>query len=180
MTTDPRFHEIEPDELHQMIKDGTAVVVDVREPSEHHHERIAGARLNPVSAFDPRAATPEGGERVVLQCRSGVRSAEAARYMLAAGMDEAFHLRGGIEAWKKAGLPTEKTPGAPVSIMRQVQMVAGSLVLLGTLLGAFLTPWFLLLSGFIGAGLTFAGLSGTCGMASMLGKMPWNRAAAAV
>jgi hypothetical protein len=64
--------------------------------------------------------------------------------------------------------------------MRQVQITAGSLVALGTALGWFVSPWFLILSGFVGCGLMFAGLSGWCGMAMMLGRMPWNRVKAPI
>jgi hypothetical protein len=62
--------------------------------------------------------------------------------------------------------------------MRQVQIAAGSMVVLGVLLGAFVTPGFYLLSGFVGAGLVFAGVTGTCGLARVLRMMPWNRRAA--
>jgi hypothetical protein len=63
--------------------------------------------------------------------------------------------------------------------MRQVQVVAGSLTLLGTFLGVTTSPWFLLLSGAVGAGQVFSGLSGTCGMGLLLAKLPWNRRASA-
>ena len=70
---------------------------------------------------------------------------------------------------------TERSARAPISLQRQVQMVAGSLIVAGTLLGAFVSPWFLLLSGFVGAGLTFAGITNTCGMAMLLAKLPYNQ-----
>ena len=63
--------------------------------------------------------------------------------------------------------------------MRQVQIAAGSLVLLGVLLGFLWRPEFYALSGFIGAGLLFAGITGWCGMAKLLVVMPWNRQGAA-
>jgi hypothetical protein len=56
-----------------------------------------------------------------------------------------------------------------------VQITAGSLVLIGVILGFAVSPWFFALSAFVGAGLTFAGISGTCAMASLLTVMPWNR-----
>lgn len=59
--------------------------------------------------------------------------------------------------------------------MRQVQVAAGSLVLLGVFLGAYVSPGFYFLAGFVGAGLVFAGFSGFCGMARLLMRMPWNR-----
>src|SRR5690606_5318800 len=63
----------------------------------------------------------------------------------------------------------------PLELQRQVMIAAGSLVLLGVLLGYALSPWLFLLSGFVGAGLIFAGISGFCGMALLLQRMPWNR-----
>jgi hypothetical protein len=48
-------------------------------------------------------------------------------------------------------------------------------VLLGVVLGATVAPGFYALSGFVGAGLLFAGVSGFCGMARLLAVMPWNR-----
>ncbi len=67
----------------------------------------------------------------------------------------------------------------PISLQRQVQITAGSMVLIGVILGFAVSPWFFLLSGFVGAGLTFSGVSGTCAMASLLAAMPWNRRALA-
>lgn len=84
-------------------------------------------------------------------------------------------LEGGLANWKRAGLPTVQDKAQPRPLMQQVQIVAGSLVLLGVVLGYLLNPAFFLLSGFVGAGLLFAGLSGWCGMALLLAKMPWNR-----
>jgi hypothetical protein len=51
-------------------------------------------------------------------------------------------------------------------------------VLTGVVLGLFVSPGFFGLSAFVGAGLTFAGATGWCGMAKLLAVMPWNRAAA--
>jgi hypothetical protein len=59
--------------------------------------------------------------------------------------------------------------------MRQVQLVAGSLMLTGTVLGALVSPWFLLLSGFVGAGLMFAGVTDTCMLGMLLAKLPYNQ-----
>ncbi len=80
-----------------------------------------------------------------------------------------------MPTWKQAGYEIEVNKNAPISIMRQVQIVAGTLVFTGTILGAFVSPWFLILSGFVGAGLTFAGISGTCAMGMLLAKLPYNQ-----
>ena len=163
--------------LAQWIESGDTVIIDVREDFEHASERIEGAHHHGLSDLDCdeiRGLYPS--QRVVFQCRTGKRSTEAARRYATDGDEEAFHLAGGIEAWRSAGLGTERTAAAPkIDVMRQVQMTAGSLVLIGVLLGAFVNPLFLILSGFVGAGLFFAGASGWCGMAKLLAKMPWNR-----
>lgn len=171
-----RLRDIAPSELKQWLDAGKAIVVDVREPDEYTAERIEGALSRPLSAFNPANLPAGDGKTVVLHCRSGKRSGEAAQRMFAAGRTEVCHLKGGLSAWVAAGLPVKKLARAPISIMRQVQITAGSLVFVGTVLGAFVSPWFLILSGFIGAGLVFAGISGTCGMATMLSYMPWNKA----
>lgn len=68
---------------------------------------------------------------------------------------------------------------AVISLERQVRIAAGSLVLLGVLAGAFIQPAFLILSGFVGAGLIFAGVTDWCGMGLLIARMPWNRVNAA-
>lgn len=166
--------------LRGWIDRGEAVLVDVREPGEHAAERIAGSRLVPLSELDPRDVPQPEGRKLVLYCRSGNRSSQAGRRLLAAGFTEVHQLRGGLLAWREAGcaLEADSARRRLPDLMRQVQMTAGSLVLLGTVLGAAVSPWFLLLSGFVGGGLLFAGATGTCGMALLLARMPWNRTGA--
>lgn len=168
------IRDVEPRELDQWLREGTALLVDVRESDEHLRERIEGSRLMPLSGFEPAELGRHDPRRVVLHCRSGQRSTQAAQALRSAGWPEVWQLKGGIQGWKKAGLAV-RTRRAPISIMRQVQITAGSLVLIFTILGAAVSPWFLVMSGLMGAGLIFAGLSGTCGMASVLSLMPWNR-----
>ena len=102
--------------------------------------------------------------------------ANAAR-LLSKGFKDAYYLEGGLDAWKRAGLPVHANKKTPLELMRQVQITAGSLVLVGVLLGAFVHPAFFALSGAIGAGLVFAGASGWCGLAQVLRLAPWNRPA---
>ena len=173
-TTVNRIQDWSAAQVKTELEAGRITLIDVREPAEHAGERIPGAKLMPLSRFDP-AAAPVGTGPVVLHCRSGGRSTKAAQQLLDAGHENAIQLQGGLDAWKKAGYPTERDATAPISILRQVQITAGSLGLFGSLLGFFVSPWWFLLSGFIGAGLLFAGLTDTCGMAMMLAKMPWNR-----
>jgi Protein of unknown function (DUF2892) len=56
-----------------------------------------------------------------------------------------------------------------------VRIVAGSLVLIGVLLGWFVHRGFFGLSAFVGAGLVIAGIADFCGMGLLLAKLPWNK-----
>lgn len=152
--------------------DQGAMLVDIRETDEHARERVPGARNVPLSRL---GTLPTGSKAVVFHCRSGARTSANAARLAAAADCQAYVLEGGIDAWKKAGLPVAADRSQPIEIMRQVQIAAGSLVLLGVVLGLWVSPAFLGLSAFVGAGLMFAGASGWCGMAKLLGVMPWNR-----
>ena len=170
---------IDPRSAKALLEDGAAVLIDIREPDEHARERIPQATNAPLSRLEgtplPRGRAPIA----IFHCRSGARTAEAAQRLLATGFAEVRCLEGGIEAWKKAGLPVALDRAAPLPLMRQVQIAAGSLVVLGVVLAALVSPWFVLLAGFVGAGLVFAGVTGFCGMARLLAVMPWNRQPAA-
>ncbi|GAM97516.1 rhodanese-related sulfurtransferases [alpha proteobacterium U9-1i] len=163
--------------LKEKLDSGNAILIDVRETDEHAREHILGARLAPLSAIDLHDFDREKGKVAVFHCKSGMRTQANAARLIAKGFREAYFLDGGIEAWKAAGLPVHSNRKAPLEIMRQVQIAAGALILLGVSLGALINPAFFLLSGFVGAGLLFAGATGWCGMALLLKTMPWNRVA---
>lgn len=175
MTTTNQLQAIDAVTLKNWLENKEALLIDVREPGEFAGEHIAGSKLIPLSDFDPTAISQDRNQKIVLQCQSGNRSAQAAEKMFALGFKEVFHLQGGLPTWKAAGYPIEKNEDAPISMFRQVQIVAGSLVFMGTILGAFVSPWFLILSGFVGAGLVFAGVTNTCAMAMLLAKLPYNQ-----
>jgi len=175
MTSTQSSVTIDPKTLASLRQQDAVTLVDVREPLEFVGERIADAHSIPLSRFSPSQLPQSPNKTVVLYCQSGNRSGNALQQLQAAGVNDVIHLQGGLSAWKQAGLPTVKAQNAPISIMRQVQIIAGSLVLTGTLLGVFVAPGFLFLSGFVGAGLLFAGVSGTCMMANLLGKLPYNQ-----
>lgn len=170
------FKPISPADLKRRLDAGDAVLIDVRETDEHAREHILGARLAPLSAIDAHDFDRDHDKAAVFHCRSGMRTQANAAKLIARGFKEAYYLDGGIEAWKAAGLPTHTNRKAPLEIMRQVQIAAGVLILAGVLLGFFFNPVFYALSAFVGAGLTFAGVTGWCGMAMLLKTMPWNRA----
>lgn len=163
---------IQPAEAHRLMKDGTTLV-DIRDTDEHARERIPGAVNVPLSRI---ADLPVGP--VIFHCRSGMRTqTNEATLAAAANGAPCYVVAGGIEAWRSTGLPTKVDRTQPLEIMRQVQLVAGGLVLSGVVLGFFVTPLFFGLSGFVGGGLMMAGATGWCGMANLLRFMPWNRPA---
>lgn len=172
MTT---LKSISPKRASDLLKEG-AVLVDIRGADEHAREHIPGARHRPLDTVAERGAVEAGDRALIFHCRSGARTAaNADRLANAAGGCEAFILEGGLEAWRRAGLPVDVDRSQPIDIQRQVQIIAGTLIVLGVVLGFLVHPAFFTLSGLVGAGLLFAGLSGFCGMARVLALMPWNR-----
>ena len=148
----------------------------MREPDEHAREYIPGARNLPLSRLEEAEIAVHDGKPVLFHCRSGARTAgHADRLSAKAGLCEAYIVEGGLDAWKHAELPVATDRRQRLELMRQVQMAAGSLVALGVLLGALVSPWLYALSAFVGVGLVFAGGTGTCGLASLLRPMPWDR-----
>jgi rhodanese-related sulfurtransferase len=153
-------------------------LIDVRTPVEYAEVHAEGAKLFPLDVLDPKAVMSErdgsASEPVYVLCKSGARAAKAVERFRAAGFDNVFSVEGGTQAWERAGLPVIRGEKV-VSLERQVRIGAGSLVLLGVLLGWLVHPAFFGLSAFVGAGLVFAGVTDWCGMGLLLAKMPWNR-----
>jgi rhodanese-related sulfurtransferase len=168
---------ITPEAAARMTREDGAVLIDIRDADEYAREHIPGARNVPLGRLDASALAHRAG-RLVIHCQSGARtSAAAGRIAALAGHDAVHLIQGGLDAWRRAGLPVARDHRQPIALMRQVQIAAGSLVLAGVLLGALVAPGFFALSGLVGAGLVFAGISGTCGLAHLLRLMPWNRRA---
>lgn len=166
---------ISPIEAARLCAHGGAVLVDVREPDEHAREKIDGAVSLPLSSWDGNRL--DAGP-IIFHCRSGARTeAQVYRLKQKAGDCEWFILEGGLDGWRRAGLPIAKDARQPLELQRQVQLAAGSMVALGTLAGLLLSPWFFAVPLFVGSGLTSAGASGFCGMARLLARAPWNRRA---
>ncbi|EPQ0971878.1 rhodanese family protein [Citrobacter farmeri] len=167
---------ISPRDAKARIEQG-ARLIDIREADEYLREHIPQAHLAPLSALEQGGFPARlQGEPVIFHCQSGKRTqSNAAKLQALAAPAEALLLEGGIDGWKAAGLPTAEDKSQPLPLMRQVQIAAGGLALLGVVLGYSASSGFFLLSGFVGAGLLFAGLTGFCGMARLLDKMPWNR-----
>jgi hypothetical protein len=110
----------------------------------------------------------------VLLCASGGRARTAAKKLEASGL-KTLVVQGGTNSCQQAGLPMDKDAGGMISVERQVRIAAGTLVFGGVMLGANVHPYFYGLSGFIGAGLVFAGVTDWCGMGLLIAKAPWNK-----
>jgi rhodanese-related sulfurtransferase len=173
-----RLIPVTPAAVDDSLRRGHALLIDIREPDEFARRHIEGAVSLPLSHIGASPLPSLDGADIIFTCKSGMRTAANAARLAAAVAGPAHVLDGGVDGWSKAGLPVVANAKAPLEMMRQVQIAAGLLVLTGVLLGWFVTPGFFALAGFVGAGLTFAGVSGFCGMAKLLAVMPWNRAAA--
>lgn len=177
MTT--TLNPLKPEDVAKRLAEGRAVLIDIREPDEFARRHTKGALSRPLSTLDARGLGLPDAREVIFTCRSGMRTGANGERLLAACGRAAHVLEGGLDAWDGAGLPVEVDRKAPLEMMRQVQIAAGVLVLIGVTLGLTVSPWFLGVAGFVGAGLTFAGISGFCGMARLLALAPWNRPASA-
>jgi rhodanese-related sulfurtransferase len=171
----PRLTPLAPKDAAELLSSG-AVLVDIREPDEFARRHVKGALWQPLSRITAAAKLDlPVGRKVVFTCRSGMRTQANCDRLAEAVEGEAFVLQGGIDAWAAAGLPVVEDRKAPLELIRQVQIAAGLLVLSGVGFGFAIHPAFFGLSAFVGAGLTFAGLTGTCAMARLLSLAPWNR-----
>lgn len=162
---------ITPRELSALQKPIT--LLDVRTPAEFQEVHLDFAKNVPLDRLEPSALGLKLDEPVYLVCRSGGRGKQACEKLERAGFTKVFNVEGGTLACVDAGLPV--TRGKTVmSLERQVRIAAGSLVVLGAALAWLVNPAFVALSGFVGAGLVFAGITDTCGMGMILARMPWN------
>jgi rhodanese-related sulfurtransferase len=169
---------ISPKQLAELCRNGKIDLIDVRTPVEFREVHTANARNLPLDRLDPatvmQARNGNKDEPLYLICRSGSRGRQACEKFLAASFTNVVNVEGGTLACVEAGLSVVRGKKA-ISLERQVRIAAGSLVLLGVLLGWLVHPALFGLSAFVGAGLVFAGITDTCGMGMMVARMPWNQ-----
>ena len=170
---------ISPTRLAELCQAGPTIeLIDVRTPAEFNEVHVEFARNVPLDRLDPAALIrvhnrPATGPLYFI-CHSGSRGRQACEKLSQAGFTNAINVEGGTLACEQAGIPLVRGKKT-VSLERQVRIAAGSLVLLGALLGWLLHPAFTALSAFVGAGLLFSGVTDTCGMGRLLARMPWNQ-----
>jgi rhodanese-related sulfurtransferase len=154
---------------------GPALLVDVRSGSEFASGHIPGAVNIPMDQIEARLDDLDRNLPIVLICQSGKRARMTAG-LLDSCQRQLSVLEGGTKAWIEAGLPVVASVRTRWSLERQVRLGAGLLALMGAILALTVHPYWVFLCGFVGLGLTFAGLTDICAMGMILEKMPWNRA----
>jgi rhodanese-related sulfurtransferase len=171
---------ITPRQLHDRLQQGEKLhLLDVRTPAEYAEIHVPGVYLAPLDRLDATTLVNVNGfakdQPLYIFCRSGARAMQAAEQLEQGGYEQCHVVEGGTVAWAEAGLPVTRGTSKVISLERQVRIAAGAIVLTGVLLAQFLNSAFMWLSGFIGAGLLFAGLTDRCGMGMLIAKMPWNQ-----
>lgn len=164
----------------ELITKGQAVLIDVREPDEFKSEHIAYAMSVPLSTLEEGFQTLNIPKDIIIlfQCLMGSRGQMACEkiQMSKTCENKIMNIEGGIKAWKEKGFPVvsshEKAP--TLSIFRQVQVIVGLLIIFSTVIGFTGIKLGFIFAGIFGFALFFAGITGWCGMAIVLSKMPWN------
>jgi len=149
--------------------------INVCEPAEYKEKHIEGVRSVPLGTLGFHVDEFSNKQTIYVHCRSGKRGQQAIEKLIAAGVTaELVNVEGGITAWNEAGHPTNSLTNR-IPLMRQVLLAAGILILIGFIGGYVVHPYVAFLMPAVGIGLTFSGLTGWCGMAMLLSKMPWNK-----
>lgn len=170
------INNIKPEIVKRWLDKDEAILIDVREPAENKAESINGATLIPLGEISSTDIPDTNGKKLVIHCHSGRRGSGACEKLLKENPDlEIYNLEGGITAWKNNGFQINESGKFFLPLDRQVQLTIGLFVLIGSILAYFVSPAFNLLTGFFGLGLTFAGITGFCGLAMLMAKMPWNK-----
>lgn len=156
-------------------------IIDVRSPQEFAKSHVQGAKNIPLEQLQPEllAQKISADETVFLICKAGMRAKHAANQLSQFTDSPIVVIEGGTVASIDAGCPCHlehsSLQSSVISIERQVRITAGLMGLTGTLLGLLVHSGFFVMPAFIGAGLTFAGITDSCAMGALLLRMPWNK-----
>ncbi|MBB6049813.1 rhodanese-like domain-containing protein [Armatimonas rosea] len=174
-STNPTAPTVTARELSARLSQGERFqLIDVRSPQEYAEGHVPGAMNLPMDQAEARLSDLQHRDPVVLICQSGTRATVTCS-ILRSHHDSLIVLEGGTKAWREAALPVVTTSTTRLSLMRQVQMIAGTALMISTALAFFVHTGWLIVSALVGVGIFGAGATGTCAMATLLAKMPWNR-----
>lgn len=170
--------DIEVKKLKELLNSGLSereILIDVRSPGEYRSGTIPGAVNMPLSEIDDHLEELSSYDTVYVHCQSGNRSSQACVTLHELEGVDIVDVEGGLNAWQEAGFEVQKSKGAGISIIRQVHLVAATLGLIGMFFGYFVASWMFLLTVLVLFGLMVSGLTGFCGMATLLSRAPWNK-----
>jgi len=154
----------------------TVDFINVCTTAEYREKHINGVRSVPLDELEKHLGEFKDKKTIYIHCRSGARGKRAIETLASLGVQaELVNVEGGILAWEEAGYATNFFTKGKIPLMRQVFLVAGLLVFIGSVCGFMVSKNFFFISLFVGAGLTISGATGWCGMAILLSKMPWNK-----
>lgn len=152
-------------------------LLDVRTAPEYQSEHVKGARNFPLDQIESnKSSIPfKKDEEIYILCKSGARATKASRSLSHLGFQNTHVVEGGTDQCIQDGIETIKSKSNVISLERQVRIVAGIIVALGSVLAMTIHHYFAVIPLFVGSGLTFAGITNTCGMGLLLAKAPWNK-----
>lgn len=164
----------------KQVDESSPCCVDVRTPAEVRGDALDNIIAMPLDQLDSRALSEKideqhaGAKQVYLICQSGKRAQLAAEKLAGNLTQDLVIVEGGMNAIRQSA-GQQCAPVKMMSIERQVRLTAGIMVVSGVIAGYLLHPAWFALSGFVGAGLVYAAITDSCGMALLITKAPWNR-----
>ncbi|MGB2599965.1 MAG: MBL fold metallo-hydrolase [Candidatus Omnitrophota bacterium] len=167
---------IPPKEAQELAsKDPSVKLLDVRSVLEYSDVHIDNSINIPIDGLSARLdELAKTKQNYIVFCRTGNRSPMAADMLIQSGLQNVKVMEGGMTRWQKERLPVIKGVGG-ISLERQVRIIAGLMVLAGTLLGLLVNKWFFAIPIFVSSSLTFAGITDNCLMGMLLMKLPYNK-----
>jgi rhodanese-related sulfurtransferase len=174
-------------DLYRRLKLGhNVVLVDIRTQREFEKGHIPGATMYPLEEFNAKELIHKvcvpfpDLPTIYVTGASGSKAEEACQRLADEGYEYIIMLEGGMRAWTRANLPTNKIKETPlphqlINLKQQMQIAVGIVVTLGTLLGTFVNTGFLSISLLAGIGYIYEGLFETEYLKDVLLKMPWNQ-----
>lgn len=174
------MNTITASEFAKIIKSQSTIdLIDVRTPAEFaslHVENAVNCPLGSLNAKSIQSGRKAvNSEPIYVICRSGARGEKACELLCADGIKNVVNIQGGTLACAAIGIPVVRGRKT-LALNCQVQLIAGTSILIGSILAYFASPLWGAIPLAMGLGLVHSGLTDTCGMGAMLSKMPWNQA----